>query len=600
MRQFFKNLLSSFVGTFLAITIILIIAIGSIVSMLDIFGNNLNNEAIVAEGNFLKITLEPQVVEFANNHPLSELEFAQDIFPKKTGVFQIRQALQNAAIDDNIKGVYLKLGIFSGGFGQAEEIREQLTEFKKSGKLIAVYGDGFDEKSYYIATVADYIGLNPMGLLEFNGLRAEVLYFTGLFEKLGIEVNIFKAGKYKSAVEPFFKKEMSEANREQLLGFLGGIQTCLEDSTAKERKIAKSQIQLVADSMLIRNTQNAKEQHFVDVIDYELDFLKSFKLKYNEALSLDSDKIDIKLVDYTAYNIVNRVELESSSDKIAVLFSEGVIIYGKSSENKQIGHLSVVNQLKKLTKDSTVKAIVLRINSPGGSGHASDLMWKQLQETRKYKPVIASMSDLAASGGYYMAMACDDIVAHPMTITGSIGVFGMFPTFEEFMEEKLGVTSDRVKTGVYSDMFSVSRKMTKDESDIVTAQVKEFYKVFVQKVADSRGKTFDEIDNVASGRVWNGYQAKENGLVDYLGGLDKAIEVAKERSNLEDYQLTSYNKLIEDNIEAMLGSSSPETIRITSSDLYKDETVKQYINLLEKLNTCKGIQARLPFEIEIK
>jgi protease-4 len=227
-------------------------------------------------------------------------------------------------------------------------------------------------------------------------------------------------------------------------------------------------------------------------------------------------------------------------------------------------------------------------------------MWKQLQETRKYKPVIASMSDLAASGGYYMAMACDDIVAHPMTITGSIGVFGMFPTFEGFMEEKLGVTSDRVKTGVYSDMFSVSRKMTKDESDIVTAQVKEFYKVFVQKVADSRGKTFDEIDNVASGRVWNGYQAKENGLVDYLGGLDQAIEVAKERSNLEDYQLTSYNKLIEDNIEAMLGSSSPETIRITSSDLYKDETVKQYINLLEKLNTCKGIQARLPFEIEIK
>ena len=344
--------------------------------------------------------------------------------------------------------------------------------------------------------------------------------------------------------------------------------------------------------MLIRTADDALSQNFISTIDYEIEFLRACKkwIAINE----------IKLVNYDAYNAVKAVEVDPSTPKIAVLFSEGEIIYGKSSENKQIGHLSVVKQLEKLTKDSTVKAIVLRINSPGGSGHASDLMWKQLQETRKYKPVIASLSDYAASGGYYMAMACDEIVAHPMTITGSIGVFGMFPTFGAFMEDKLGITSDRVKTGVYSDMFSVSRKMTQEESDIVTAQVQDFYRVFVQKVADARNKSYDEIDEVASGRVWTGKQASKNGLVDYLGGIDKAIELAKIRTDLTNYQLVSYNKLIEGDSESLLGSSKPETIHLVSSQLYQDQVIVKYMDLLEKLNTCKGIQARLPFEIEIK
>jgi len=568
--------------------------------MMNVFSSSVNNEVIVRESNFLKITFESEVVEFAENNPLSQLEFTKEFFPRKTGVFQIREALQRASQDEKIQGVYVKLGVFPGGFGQAEEIRDQLIRFKESGKEVIVYGEGFDEKSYYIATSADYIGLNPMGLLEFNGLKAEVLYFTGLFEKLGIEVNIFKAGKYKSAVEPFFKKKMSEPNREQILAFLGGIQTCLEDSTASARNISKEQVRLVADSMLIRTADNAEKQQFIDLVDYEIDFLKSFKEQHNRKISVESNKIEIKLVNYTTYNNVHEEELNSSSAKIAVLFSQGEIIYGTSLKNKRIGHISVIKQLKTLTKDSTVKAIVLRINSPGGSGLASDLMWKQLQETRKYKPVIASMSDLAASGGYYMAMACDEIVAHPMTITGSIGVFGMFPTFGDFMESKLGVTSDRVKTGVYSDMFSVSRKMTKEEKKIVTNQVKEFYRVFVEKVADSRGKTYEEINEIASGRVWNGQQAKANGLVDYLGGLDKAIELAEIRSKTKDYQLVSYNKLVEEDMESVLGSSKPETIQLAPSSLYRDKSVQQYINLLEKLNTCKGIQARLPFEMEIR
>lgn len=591
MGQFFKNMFSSFLGSLLALGVLVGVLIAVIAGVLSLTGG-VNDELIVNESNFLKITLENVVVEDTKNNPLSELKFAKDFFPKKTGVFQIRTALETAVKDDNIKGVYLKLSAFPGGFGQAEEIRDQLIKFKTSGKSVVVYGEGFDEKSYYIATAADYIGLNPLGTLEFNGLRAEVLYFTGLFEKLGIEVNVFKAGTYKSAVEPFFLKEMSEANREQLVAFLGGIETCLEDSTAKSRALSAEQVHLIADSMLIRKATDAKTQKFVDVVDYETEFLQAFK----KQVSIDQ----IKLVNYTTYNNVNKIELDESADKIAVLFSEGEIIYGESSESKKIGHLTVVEELKKLTKDSTVKAIVLRINSPGGSGTASDLMWKQLQETRQYKPVIASMSDYAASGGYYMAMACDEIVAHPMTITGSIGVFGMFPTFGDFMEEKLGVTSDGVKTGVYSDLFSVNRKMRKDEFDIVQAQINEFYKLFVQKVADSRTKTYEEIDAIASGRVWNGQQALENGLVDYLGGLDKAITQAEIKSGLTDYQLITYNKLLEEDPESLIGSSTPETIHIQSSDLYQDETVKQYINMLEKINTCQGIQARLPFELKIK
>ena len=592
MRQFFKNLLPSFFGSFLAIGILFLISFAMLFSILDIFSSSPHNKVIVEESNFIKISIESQIVEYAEEHPLANLEFAEEFFPKKTGLFQIRQTLKIAAKDDKIKGVYLKLGMFPGGFGQAEEIREQLMKFKKSGKSVIIYGDSFDEKSYYIATAADYIGLNPMGLLEFNGLRAEVLYFTGLFEKLGIEVNIFKAGRYKSAVEPFFKKEMSLENREQLLAFLGGIQIALEDATAKARGLDIKQVQLIADSMLIRSAANAKAQKFVDVVDYEIDFLKLFK----KSISLKQ----IKLVNYDAYNSVKEIELHPSTDKVVVLFSEGEIIYGKSSENKQIGHISVNKQLKKLTEDSTVKAIVLRINSPGGSGHASDLMWKQLQETRKYKPVIASMSDYAASGGYYMAMACDEIVAYPTTITGSIGVFGMFPTFGEFMKDKLGVTSDRVKTGTYSDIFSVNRKMTQEEKQIITTQVQDFYRVFVQKVADARGKSFDEIDEVASGRVWTGKQASENGLVDCLGGIDEAIKLAISKTEYKELQLVSYNKLIEDDTESILGSSTPETIHLTTPNLYQDKTVIQYINLLEKLNTCKGIQARLPFELEIK
>jgi protease-4 len=589
MAQFFKNVFSSFLGTFIAISILLAIVIGVVASALS---RGAQNELLVNESNFLKITLETQLVEYAENNPLSDLAIAKNYFPKKTGVHQIRQALETAVKDENIKGVYLKLGLFPGGFGQAEEIREQLVKFKESGKSVVVYGDGFDEKSYYIATAADCIGLNPLGLLEFNGLRAEVLYFTGLFEKLGIEVNIFKVGTYKSAVEPFFLKKMSEANKEQLTAFLGGIQSSLEDSTAKARSLDPAQVHLVADSMLIRNATDAKNQQFVDIIDYENEFLTAFKDKQNIK--------EIKLVNYTTYNKVNAIELDESADKIAVLFSEGEIIYGESADGKKIGHHSIIKQLKKLTKDSTVKAIVLRINSPGGSGHASDLMWKQLQETRKYKPVIASMSDYAASGGYYMAMACDQIVAHPMTITGSIGVFGMFPTFGGFMKDKLGVTSDGVKTGVYSDLFSVNRPMREEEKAIVQEQINQFYTMFVQKAADSRRVSYNEINAIASGRVWNGQQAFENGLVDYLGGLDKAISLAKTQAELSDYQLISYNKLVEEDPESILGSSTPETIHINTSDLYQDQTVQQYINLLDKLNTCQGVQARLPFEMQIR
>ncbi len=587
MRQFLKNILSSFLGTALAIGFGVLILVGIFASL----ASGGQNDLLVSQSNFLKISLSYQVVDYAEDHPLSAFEATQQFFPRKTGVFQIREALKAAAEDDEIKGVYLKLGIFAGGFGQAEEIREQLVKFKATGKKIVVYGDGFDEKSYYIATVADYIGLNPIGLLEFNGLKAETIYYTGLFEKLGVNVNVFKAGKYKSAVEPFFRKDMSEANKEQLSAFLGGIQTSLENTVAKARNLTPKQVKAVADSMLIRRAENAKTRKFVDAIAYEIDFLQDFKEKQGIE--------EIRLVTYTAYNSVHQQDFDEDADKVVVLFSEGEIIYGNSTQNKQIGHLSVVKQLRKLTEDSTVKAIVLNINSPGGSGHASDLMWKQLIETRKHKPVIASMSNYAASGGYYMAMACDKIVSHPMTITGSIGVFGMFPTFGGFMNDKLGVTSDRIKTGVYADLFSVNRKMRADEKAIVQTQIDTFYQLFVQKVADARGKTFEQIDEIASGRVWNGVQAKANGLVDELGGLDKAIAMAVEEAHLKDCQLVSYNKLIAEDMESILGSTKPETIRIQSSDLYQDEMVQQYIYLLEKINNCKGVQARLPFEMKI-
>lgn len=594
MRLFLKNMLSSFVGTLLAIGVCAISSLVLIGLIVSLFSDDANSQQEVKKGNFLKIELEQEIVEFAENHPLSKLDIAGEFFPVKTGVFQIKQALDKAASDDKIRGVYLKLDMYSGGLGQAEEIRQQLLEFKnRSNKPVIVYGNSFNESSYYIATIADYIGLNPMGSLEFNGLRAEILYFTGLFEKLGVDVNIFKAGKYKSAVEPFFKKEMSEANREQLTAFLGGIQETLFDSTAGARDVPLNQVELISKEMLIRSPKDAARYKFVDVIDYETEFLHAYKSSKDLVNKL-------VFVDYTTYNNVHQEDLNINEDKIAVLFSEGEIIYGKSVQNKQIGHLSVVKQLKKLTKDSTVKAIVLRINSPGGSGYASDLMWKQLQETRKHKPVIASMSDYAASGGYYMAMACDEIVAHPMTITGSIGVFGMFPTFGELMEDKLGITSDRVKTGTYSDLYSISRKMTESEKDIVQTQVDQFYSVFVQKVADSRQKSFAQIDNIASGRVWNGVQAKKNGLVDYLGGLNQAISIAEEKSGVEDYQLVSYQKIVKEDVESILGGGDQESVQLKKPELYQGEIVQQYLKLLEKVNTCKGVQTRIPFEMNIK
>lgn len=506
------------------------------------------------------------------------------------GLNTVISVIKNAKEDDNIKGIYLDFSSVASPFASLEEIRNQLLDFKESGKFIYCYSDGLSQKSYYLATAADKIYLHPQGLLDIRGLASEITFYKNLFDKLDIDMQIVRHGTYKSAVEPYILDKMSEANKEQVQVYLGSMWNHIVNNISKDRSMSIDEINAVCDSLLTyRNNSLALSKGLVDSLIFKDQFMDVVR----SALELDSAK-DINFISLKDYKKGISTP-KTHKDKIAVIYAQGNIIDGKGG-NKSIGS-STAEEIAKARKDKNVKAIVFRVNSGGGSALASESIWREVELAQNEKPVVVSMGDYAASGGYYIACAADYIVAQPTTVTGSIGVFGVIPNIGKALENKLGITIDRVKTNSHADFISATRSMTDYERAVMQQHVENTYSVFTQRVADGRNLPQTYVDSIGQGRVWSGIDALRLNLVDTLGGIDVAIAKAAQLAELSDYMLTERPAMKDFFQEFMetFGESRIES-KIQKSGLGQ---VHSYLRFMESALEMNGVQARMPYFIEI-
>ncbi|MEN8251101.1 MAG: signal peptide peptidase SppA, partial [Bacteroidota bacterium] len=509
----------------------------------------------------------------------------------RIGVVNLRKALNQAASDDKIKGVVLYAPSLMGGFALGQEARKALEDFKSSGKFIWAYSEILTEGGYYISSIADKIYLNPEGIIEWNGLSAEVTFFKGTFDKLDIKPQIFRVGEYKSAVEPFMTDKMSDASREQMRSLINSVYGSIVNEIAASSDLTPEQLMELSDNMTVQLPQDAVDHGLVTELMY--------KDEFNELVAKEiglEEANDINWATYSQYNS-SFSGYKKSKNKIAVIIAEGEIMMG----NKQQGLITpaqFVKELKRAREDKNVKAVVFRVNSPGGDPLASDLIWREVVKTSKVKPIIASMSNYAASGGYYISMAADSIVAEPTTITGSIGIYGIVFNIGDFMANKLGITTDRESTGNFSNIFTTSRALTDAEKTIIQNMVNSGYESFTTKAAEGRNMQLEDLLKVASGRVWTGIQAKEIGLVDEIGGLEDAINIAAAKAGIEDdYKVRYYpmqKTALEELMDKLSGTTNAKILQNKLGDFYP------YVDLLDKVERMKGVQARMPFEVEIQ
>jgi len=542
--------------------------------------------------------VQPNSVLFINMHGNIMERVAEDPFQELFGESEDRaipllstiEAIRKAKNDNNISGIYMKHGYLMGGSASIHEIRSALEDFKTSGKFIYSYAEYLSEGNYYVASVADEIYLNPIGSLEFNGLNANVTFLKGLFDKLDIEFQIFRVGTYKSAVEPFLRKDLSDASREQLSSIINSVYGNYLQNISNARGIEVARLKEISDSMLVREPKDALEMGLITQIAYSNQVLDSLKSE----LAIENDK-DINF--YKIEDYINTLDSDYSSNKVAVIVAEGQIVGGKG-DSETVGSEKFVQAIRDARESSRVKAVVIRINSPGGSMMASDVMWNEIMLTKKEKPVIASMSSVAASGGYYMAMPCDTIVAQPMTITGSIGIFGMLPNMGKFLENKLGITNDGVSTGQFSNLYRVSSALNEQERAIIQTSVENGYEVFTSKAAQGRNMDIEDLKAIASGRVWTGEQAKANGLVDILGSYDDAVQLAAKLGGVQDDYAVTYYPQLKSKFEEIIDGLSGEAHARFMHAQYGD--FAEYVGLIKNLKNYEGVQARMPYNLEIK
>lgn len=537
----------------------------------------------------LHLELDGPINELQRDDPLAGLPIP-GAAEQNIGLMQLKQAIENAKTNENIKGIYLECSYLRGGFSTIEEIRQSLIDFRESGKFVVAYNETMSEGAYYLATAADAIYLNPEGDVEFNGLAIEVTFFKRLFDKLQIRPQVFRVGEFKSAVEPFLMEQMSPENELQLTELANGINDVIISHISEARKISVEKLREMSDNMQVRTARIAKEFGLVDELYYNDEFNDELRRRLGIG---ENDKINF--IGYRSFNKVGGTYNKSKND-IAVIVADGTIMPGESNSQDQIiGGETFVKEIRKARKNSRVKAIVIRINSPGGEFRASDMMWREIQLARKEKPVIASMSDYAASGGYYMAMGCDTIVAQPHTITGSIGIFGMMLDMSGFLGDKLGITFDEVKTGKYGDMYTITRPLTDGERNYWQKNLDEHYDTFTRKAAEGRDMPQSELLKVASGRVWTGSQAKERNLVDVIGGFDDAVRIAAEAAGVADDYRVRYYPEPRTFLEEWLARSEEDAgTRVMKQQLGENY---EYIRQLQRLKTFQGAQARMPFEL---
>lgn len=588
MKQFFKYVLATVVGVVLSSILLFLIFFGVMTALLSSIGSE--KEFVVKENSALKISLAYPIEERTSKNPFEGGFNFSNLSSDKLGLNDILARIKSAKEDDKIKGIYLDMSMVPSSFATLEEIRNALLDFRSSGKFILAYGEVYTQSAYYLASTADSVFLNPEGILDFRGFASQSMFFKGTLEKLGIEAQVIKVGTYKSAVEPFILDKMSEPNRLQVSSFLGSIYDHYLKGISTSRNISVDSLRIIADELRVRNAEDAVAVKLMDGLKYKDEVISELKKR----LDVKEDK-EINLVTIEKYSNPDAKSKTNAKDRIAVVYANGEIVSGEGSDS-QIGSEKISRAIRKVREDEKVKAVVLRVNSPGGSALASDVIWREVKLTKEVKPIIVSMGDLAASGGYYIACAADSIFAQPNTITGSIGVFGIIPNLQNFFNNKLGITFDEVKTGQFADLGNVSRPLTTAEKSIIQQQVDRIYFTFTKRVADGRNKDRSYIDSIGQGRVWTGEQALGLGLVDRLGSIDHAIQSAAKMANIEEYRLVSYPSL-SDPIQSFLGNTSNNIsiwfMKREMADAYP------YYKQAKRIIEQTGVQARIPYTITI-
>jgi protease-4 len=588
MKQFFKFVLATMFGVFFITIILVLIVIG-------IFTASGDKTVEVEPNSVLRMAFTTPITERTPNNPLAGLSFLGLDKDKSTGLNDILANIKKAKTDDDIKGIFLDESYMTSGQATTEEIRNALIDFKKSGKFVVAYAEIYTQGFYYLASVADKVYINPKGIFEFHGFSSQITFLKGALDKLGIEAQIIKVGTYKSAVEPLILTKMSDANRLQVTSYLGSLYDYYLTGISKSRGINKDSLFNYADQMRIQVPEDALKLKLVDGLRYKDEILDD--LKKRTGTELKSDLNSVELADYTKSNSEKDDDASSSKNRIAIVYASGEISGGNGDDNS-IGSERLSKALRKARLDNKVKAVVLRVNSPGGSSLASDVIWREVMLTKKVKPIIVSMGDVAASGGYYIACAADSIIAQPNTITGSIGIFAILPNLQKLFNDKLGVTFDGVKTGKYADLGEVSRPLTPDERLILQNSVNHGYDDFTKAVATGRHKTQAYINSIGQGRVWTGTQALQNGLVDRLGNINDAITSAAKKANVKNYSLVAYPEQ-KSFLNQLSGDVSVEMhTRMMKSEL--GDNYKVYEQLKGMTQMMRTPQARIPYDIVIK
>lgn len=596
MKSFFKFTLASILGFILGGVILLFIGmmiIGGIVASAD-------KPVTIKEKSILHIKLNSMLVDRGSDNPMADFNFFTMKPKTNIGLNTVLENIEKAKTDDKIKGIYLNVSDIPANFGgmaSIEEIREKLKEFKTTGKFIVGYNNfGFSQKGYYLTSISDSIYLNPEAGLFMLGMGGERTFYRKFLQKIGVEAQVIRVGKYKSATEQYFRDDMSDESREQTMSYVGAMWNQLLDGVSEERNISVEKLNELIDGAKIRKAASAKKYGLIDGILFE----DEMNAKLRELSDIKEGK-KLRLVSTSDYASAPDKDYKFSKNKIAVVYASGAI--GLEQSDNSIGP-ELAKTIRKARRDSTIKAIVLRVNSPGGYANVSDFIWREVELASKEKPVIASMGNVAASGGYYIACAADTIVADKNTITGSIGIYGLFFSGEKLIQETVGLTTDFYGTNKHSAfggsfplMLPISsRKFTKTEKQIIQEIINEGYDTFLTRVADGRNLSTEQVHEVAQGRVWNAMDAQKNGLVDVLGGLEKAIEIAKEKAGIEEYRIVSLPKQkdpFQEIIEDLTGQAKTKILQNELGSFYN--TYEKTQNLME----LGGVQARIPYELNL-
>ncbi len=588
MKEFFKFVFASMLGVILSFFVLILISVFTIIGIASTVGEESKVE--VEDQSVMHLRLDYPISERTSKNPLENLGIFGFENERNIGLNDILISIDKAKSDKKIKGIYIDVSYIQAGYAGIEEIRNKLIDFKKSGKFVLAYSEVYTKSAYYLASAANKVYLNPEGMIDFRGFSTEITFFKGALDKLGIEPQIIKVGTYKSAVEPFILDKMSKANKEQESSFLGSLYDHYISKIAESRKISKDSLINISNLVLVRSAQDGLKYRLVDGLKYKDEVLSELKNLTGTVQSKDLNSVAI-----ADYAMVANEKKSSSSNRIAVIYAVGEIMSGEGND-ETIGSERISRAIRKARTDKKIKAVVLRVNSPGGSALASDVIWREVELTKKVKPIMVSMGDVAASGGYYIACNADSIFAQPNTITGSIGVFGIIPNMKKFFNNKLGITFDGVQTGKYADI-SITRPLQEDEKMILQQEINQIYKTFTQKVANGRRKSVSYIDSIGQGRVWTGEQALKNGLVDRLGNIDDAIRSAAKMAKLKDYKVVEYPSQ-KDPFQEIFETSSDKIRTYFTKQELGDQYI--YYQQIKSVLNRSGMQARMPYEVMIK